>query len=244
MQRLNHVISNAKDVKSQTTAALSKVYKNLQKATLFGGHTRRWKADADEGPVYQSEDKKVQLRVEDVIEEARKQWSLVMDIEATRDFANMNACADVRVGAVVILKDAPVPFLLSLEKQLKDLAAFVEKLPELDPAEFWDLDAEARFFRGRPKETYKTRKVSEAQVVVAPTEQHPGQWTELARDIREGTWTTTSLSGATTSSRKKELLERVNTLRQAVHVARENANLTEAPSVEAGAPIFNYVFGE
>ena len=244
MKRLNHVISSAKDVKSQTTAALSAHYKDLQKAQLFGGHTRRWAADSDDGPVYQDEDKKVQRRVEDTLAACREQWVKIMDVEATRDFANRHACADVVVGETVLIKEAPVPFLLSLEKMLKDMAAVFEKLPELDPAEFWERDEEARLYRGKPKETYKTRKVEEAQVVVAPTEQHPAQWTKLSRDIREGKWITTTLSGATTSSRKKMLVEKVNLLRQAVHVARENANMAPVEDVTVGDPIFNFIFGE
>jgi hypothetical protein len=244
MQRLNHVIAKAKDIKSATTAALSLVYKLNQKKDLFGGHTRRWSPAADDGRVYQDEDKIVQKRVEDVLVEAREQWEKAINSEATRDFANMTACADVAIGDTVIFEKAPVPFLLSLEKQLKDMAGFMAKLPELDPGQKWERDDDARLWRGQPRSSYKSRKVTEPVVVTEATDKHPAQWTEVTKDILEGTWMTTVLSGATTTSQKKQLLERVNTLREAVHVARENANMSEAPDKEIGKAVFNYVFGE
>jgi hypothetical protein len=243
MQRLNHVIAKAKDVKSETTSRLSDLYKVIQKGELFKGHTRRWARADDEGPSYQNEDKLVQHMVDDILAEARVEWSRVMDSDATRDYANMSACADVVVQGITVLKAAPVPFLLTLEKNLKDMKDFVSKLPVLDPGERWVYDESDRLFKGQPRESYKSKKIERAQVVVPPTEQHPAQWTKLSEDITEGTWTTTLLCSALTSSRKRDLIDRVTALQEAVHIARETANMAEAPQQEVSKAVFNFVFG-
>jgi hypothetical protein len=241
-QRLNHVIAITKSTKSEVNKDLSALYKLIQKKDVFAGLTRTWSPADDEGPVYQDESKKVIHRVPDVIASARSAWARVMDVEATRDFANMSATADVVVDGVILIQGAPVTFLLALEKQLKDMASFVENLPELDPSGSWSWDSGSMLFKGEPRETYKTRKTTDPVVVTEATEKHPAQWTNVTKDIREGTWTTTALSGATTTSRKKLLRERVQALRDAVHVARESANMSPAPPKDVSLGILDYIF--
>ena len=65
----------------------------------------------------------------------------------TKDKANCNARADVKVDDTVIVKDAPVTFLLFLEKQLNDLKTFVGKIPTLSSDEDWTFDANANLYK-------------------------------------------------------------------------------------------------
>ena len=131
--------------------------------------------------------------------------------------------------------------LEGLEKQLKDMAAVIARIPELDPSEPWKYDEGTRLYRGSPTETYKSKKVKTPQVVVEATDRHPAQWTELTQDVLEGTWVSTNLSGCMSASKKKAMLQKVNKLRQAVHIAREEANGAEAPAQNVGKALFGYI---
>ena len=239
--RLSHVIAITKDVKTAANSELSKLYKALAKADLFKGQTKAWTPAEEDGIKYQEKDILVQKRTDDVLDQCVLQWTNLMDAEATRDFANMGAFASVEVDGVILLADAPVPFLLSLEKQLKDMAGVLARIPELDPSEPWAYDDGTRMYRGKPTETYKSKKVKTPRVVVEATEKHPAQWTELTEDIIEGTWVTTNLSGCMSASKKKAMLEKVNKLRQAVHIAREEANSSPAPAQAVGKPLFEFI---
>lgn len=64
----------------------------------------------------------------------------------------------------------------------------------------------------------------------------------VTKEVPVGTWTTRKFSGALTENRKRELLDRVHALQDAVKTARERANQAEAPVVSVGAEIFGYLF--
>jgi hypothetical protein len=59
----------------------------------------------------------------------------------------------------VVLKDAPVPFLLFLEKNLLDLQTVVGKVPTLDKAEEWHFDAARGYHVTEPTLKTSTKKV-------------------------------------------------------------------------------------
>ncbi len=65
----------------------------------------------------------VQTSVESALVDVKKAVGDYLSVSATRDFGNCNtgARADVKVGDQVIVAQAPVSFLLSLEKELVSL---------------------------------------------------------------------------------------------------------------------------
>lgn len=90
--------------------------------------------------------KKVRVIATEHIKEYAKVISDLFDSSATIDFGNCVAKADVIVNDVVLIKDAPVPFLLFLDKEIDKIRTFFEALPELDNAENWSLDVNSNIY--------------------------------------------------------------------------------------------------
>ena len=149
MAKLNQIIAVSKGVKSQTLRSLTDAHRDVQKQPLLSGISRTYQARDDEGERLPAESTKVQLTATGVIEDVKASLSRLFDVVATLDTANTHAKADVVVDGVMLVADAPVTYLLFLEKQLTDLQTFVAKLPTLDPSENWTFNEAAGPLRGR-----------------------------------------------------------------------------------------------
>ncbi len=165
----------------------------------------------------------------------------LMDVTASKDYANCHARADVVVEGQTLVKDAPVPFLLFLEKHLTDLHTFVDKLPNLDSADDWVSDPNSGLYKTAPIATHRTKKVQKPIVLYDATDKHPAQTQLITEDVLVGYWDTVKQSGALPLPRKRELLERLESLSQAVKFAREQANDAEATEQKIGGAIFAYL---
>ena len=128
MPKLNQIIAIEKSVKSQTMRELTDAHQLLQKPALLSGIARTYRPLDDEGEQYPPESTRVQTKSEDVINQTTEILTKLFDITATKDWANGDARADVVVDGETILENAPVTYLLFLEKQLTDLHTFVKKV--------------------------------------------------------------------------------------------------------------------
>lgn len=242
MKKLNQVLAVEKGVKSESYSQITGIHKTNQKPDLFSGFSRSYRRINDEGEDYPAENKKVQLQAEDVIKNASMVWTKMFDVTATKDWGNMKAVADVKVGDKVLIKGAPVPFLLFLEKQLNDVRKFVETLPTLDEADDWVKDGNAGLFRTGTISTHRTKKVQKPIVLYDATDKHPAQTQLLTEDVLVGYWDTTKLSGAIPAPRKKLILANLEAFSNAVKMAREEANGVLVDDVSVGHTIFDYLF--
>ena len=166
-----------------------------------------------------------------------------LNVMATRDFGNceVGARADVKIGDRTIVTQAPVSFLLSLEKELVSLHTLVSNLPILDAATPWSFDDQTGFYRSEPVQTTRTKKVPKAFVKAEATEKHPAQVEMFTEDIIVGTWTNVRLSGAIPETKRRELLARVVELQKAVKFAREQANGAEVERLTVGTAVMAYL---
>lgn len=115
-------------------------------------------------------------------------------------------------------------------------------MPTLDPTVAgWDWNAKTGLWDSAPIESRRSKKVLRGFEKAPATDKHPAQVETYYEDKNVGTWTTVKHSGALSSTRKKQLLDRVATLSRAVKMAREDANSIEAPEVKVGAKLFEYL---
>jgi len=242
MAKLNQIIAVEKGVKSQTLSKITELYQQLQKPALLSGISRTYQPKDEEGERYPPEATKVQVRVEDVIEEMTIAWKRLFDVVATKDWANTEATADVVVDSTILMLGVPATYLLFLEKQLVDIHTFVEKLPVLDPSEDWQYDGTSDTYKTELVQTAKSKKVPRNHVKAEATDRHPAQVETYMEDVMVGYWNTTKFSGALPASEVRRYLERVETLQRAVKYAREEANGTEVRDVIVGEHIFHYLF--
>jgi hypothetical protein len=240
--KLHEVVAIRKGVKSRTYSELTSLFRQAQTEELYGGLSREFTPTDDDGETFPSESKQVQLVGEDVLKKVRKLRARFLDVEATQEYGNLEARADVVVEGRTVLEDVPATFLIFLEKELNDLHTFVAAMPVLDEARTWTADPNSKHFRTDPVRTHKTKKVQRPVVLYDATEHHPAQTQLITEDVTIGHWETTYRSGALPVPRKEQLLERVDLLRDAVKRARARANDTEVARRELGDALLGYIF--
>ncbi|MBA9005140.1 MULTISPECIES: DUF7873 family protein [Thermomonospora] len=242
MARLNQIIAVEKGVKGKAVQELAQAQQRLQQPAPLAGISRTYQPKDEEGEQLPPESTRVQVKAEDVLRQLAGTLTRLFDVTATKDWANCTAKADVTVDGRTVLRDVPVTYLLFLEKQLKDLHAFVKRLPVLDAAEAWTYDPSTDVWRTEPVRTVKTKKVPRNHVKAEATDKHPAQVEVYYEDVPVGYWTTVKFSGALPAQRVNELLDRVEKLQAAVQFAREEANGAEVTDQNVGQAVFDYLF--
>lgn len=244
---LAQIVAAEKGTKSRTNTRVSALYKDIQKTSETSpmrGLSRTYQPRFEDGAQLPEEYRRVQFSAESKLDEFVSALRGLMDVTATKDVANTKAKATVKVGDVVIIEDAPVPLLLSLDKQLTDLRSFISELPVLDPAVEWTYNPDAGAYASRPVGTIKTEKVRKSNVIVPATERHPAQVDVVNEDVVVGYWTKVEYSGFVDGNRVKQLLDRVDRLILAVKYAREEANSMQATeTVHLGGAVASYILG-
>lgn len=244
MTKLNQIIAVAKGVRSHAERELTDSYHRLQKAEPLSGISRKYEPKDAEGQKFPPENKRVQVTVDDELRKVRDSVTRLLDVCATRDYANCDAKADVVVDGDTILYQAPVTFLLFLEKRLVDLRTLMGKLPTLDPAEHWtqnDPAAGPGVWVTDTFQSHRTVKVPRNHVLAPATDKHPAQVSVYNEDVVVGTWHTRKFSGAAEPARVKEITEKIDKLIKAVRFAREEANGIEVSDEPVGKLVFDYL---
>lgn len=240
--KLNQVIAIEKSVKSKAYAEVTELHKTCQKPDLFNGFTKTYERINDDSESLPPETKKVQFEVSGVITQVAVALTDLFDVTAQKDYANCTARATVTVGTEEIVKDAPVTFLLFLEKQLNDVRTFIEKLPVLDDTDDWKLDENSGFFKTDATKTHRTKKAQKPIVLYEATKEHPAQTQIITEDILVGYWNQVKVSGALPKPQQHVFLQRVDQLQKAVKVAREAANDTVVVEQPVGVKVFKFLF--
>lgn len=241
-KKLSQVLAVEKGVKVRTYAAVNEMHKAAQTAALFNGQSRTYEPIADGGVPQPAQNQKVQRNAEEMFAEAQKILVDLFDVTATKDWGNQNAKADLVVDGQKLLSDVPATYFLFLDKQLSDLRDMVSKCTELDAAVDWTKDPNSGLFKSTPIQTQTTQKVQEALVKYPATDKHPAQTEMITVDRVVGQWTTVKQSGALPVPRKKQLLDRIQKLLDAVKIALEDANSTSVDNKHAGASVLGYIF--
>jgi hypothetical protein len=221
-------------------ADIDGLYKLAQKPDLFNGFNKTYQSKDDEGDKLPSEGKRVQFNTTTLMQSVGHSMSELITITARKDYTNCVAKADVVVDGKVIIKGAPVSFLLFIEKQLTDLRTFVGKLPLLDESEDWKLDSNSGLYKTEATQTHRTKKIQKPIVLYPATEQHPAQTGMITEDVIDGFWTAVKHSGAMPKPDRQKLFDRVDLLLQAVKQARESANMED--EIDCGKPA-DAIFG-
>ena len=240
--RLNQVLAVERGVKGKVNSDVDAIYKQAQKPALFDGFRKTYKKkdenDPDDAP---PQKQNVQMSAKTALDTVSARLTELFDIVAQKEFANTLGKASVVVDGVTLIKDAPVGLLMFLSKQLTDLLTMITTFPVLDPAEVWSYDENSGLHRTEVTETTRTKKVQKSLVLLQPTKEHPGQAQMITEDAGVGTWEMVKFSGAMPEPRRRELALRVERLLAAVKVAREEANMIEAPPQNVGKPLFEWI---
>jgi len=242
MPKLNQILAIEKGKKTQIYAEIQDLHKATQKRDLMEGHHKVYTPSNEEGERVAPDTRKVKYNHADVFATITSRLRVLFDVTASKDWANCDAKADVTVDGTVFLEQVPVTYLLFLEKQLTDLRTFVAKMAELDPGESWTLDPNTNLFRSEPIETAKTKKLQRAITLYDATEKHPAQCQLITEDCVIGHFTTTKFSGAIPAPKKRDMLERIDKLSDAVKFAKESANAMNTDQKQIGEKVLGFIF--
>lgn len=244
MTTLHEIIALAKGKRSSVEKRLNTKYHDLQRAALFVGLSRTYEPlNDDDGERLPPERQIVQRSAPDMLADIAGLLTETWDLTLTRDAANQDARADVIVDDIILIPDAPVSFLLFLEKELADWRSVLSKAPVLSADRQWHFDENQGVFRTDPVKTLRTQKVRKAHVLYEATDRHPAQVESYTEDVPVGTWSATHFSSALTANAVHVLLDRLDKLEQAVRAAREQANTMTVTDVRAFKDVFDYLLG-
>ena len=242
MAKFNQMIAVRKGLNARTARAVTEIYHAFQKPALFSGLTRVYQPREEDGETFPTEKQIVQRNVEDDLQSAATHLAKLWDVMATIDWANQEAKGSVEIGGTVVLPDAPVSFLLFLEKQLEDLRTQVSKAPTLDPETRWSPDSSNGGARSEEVMTTRARKVPRVITKAPATDKHPAQTEVFMFDEIVGDWTLTRFSGALSATRKRQILSRIEEMSDAVKKAVEAANSQDVTQMEVGNVLFEHLF--
>ena len=148
------------------------------------------------------------------------------------------------IDGQIFAEKVPATFLLGMESRLARLREMYTKIPTLAPGTKWELDenlGKGIFATAHPEVKFITEKTLDFLEVAKATKEHPAQVREFTKDVQIGKRTTTRWSGMISPVLKSEMLERLDTLRNAVKQARQRANAVEVKNRKLAQDIFNYI---
>jgi hypothetical protein len=244
--KLHQILAVESGVRAQTQKDVGQLQSKLENHQLLLGHSRSYVPLKDEDERLPAERSLLQVRVPQVLAILVANTVKMLDITATRDFANCDAKADVVLeDGTVLLKDAPATYLLWLEKKLQEVHGTVCALPCLPPEIEWVWDKSQNCYKNKEEiVTARTQKVSYPLELSKATKEHPAQVVEKSRDQIVGHFTMLRYCGALPLEVVQEMKGRVETLFHAVKYAREQANTVEVTDQKIGKPLMKYIFGE
>lgn len=244
MARLNQIVAVVTGKKTRAAKLLTEAHHGWKPELITGLSRNYTPLDAESGEKLPPENKRVQVRVGDVVNKVCADLTDFIDVVATQETGNTIAKADVVVDGQVILKGVSISVLLFLEKQLTDLQTFVTSLPTLPTDKEWTFSEDANCYVTPSVEQIRSAKVATNFVKFAPTEFQPGQAEIVYVDKAVGTWTTKHFSGAIPAKLQSALLSKVVKLQDAVKVAREEANSSEVAQVKMGKDLLSFIFSD
>jgi hypothetical protein len=244
---LGQVIAVERATRQQDNNIGAELLKLLPKEEHFKGLRMTYRhfdeAEAERNAV-PDEYQAVHLRVEDVLDEIAEYSSAALDITATKDRTNCDARADIIIDGVVIVPEVPISHLLFLQDYFTEWGKTVKAVPVLNPARNWTpVNGEPGLFAAEPEKVTRKLKNEEALELYPATKEHPAQVKTTIRETPVGEKTTTMLSGAVTSQRKKELLTNLHKLLLAVKDAIARANRAPVTEISEGEDLMKFLLG-
>lgn len=238
---LGQAVALEHGLEGKTLTRWTEMVRAAQKGALAKGLTKEHEPFEGQ-PQLTGENQRVQVNAEQFLTDAQEALGHLFNVTATKDWGNTLARAGVIVDGVILLPDAPVPYLLFVEKMLGELNAELRGLPTQPQTEDWQETGTRGLYKTATVRTPKMVKVEEIVVPIAPTEHQPGQWGKISRDVQQGWWAETKFTGALSPDRLNGILTRIAVLREAVVAARVRANLARVETQEPGELLLSWVF--
>jgi len=228
MVQLHTLLALDKSRRADAARAVSEIRENMKDKASYNGENKTYRPlDAEDPDTFPDEVRAIKRSVKADFAKLSDSLGGLWSLEFEKDVTNNGVMQDVVVDGEVLFKDAPTSFLMFLESQVEQLMGVVAQTPIPDDSKSWAWDDNAKFWTTSPQQRRRTLKREVPEMVIAPTENHPGQWTTLTRDEVVGHWVDTSYSLAYSRKQVDAIMERLKALLEAVKVAKAEANKAE-----------------
>lgn len=215
------------------------------KSEHFSGFYKTFLQSEEGGVSFPPESKHVVETVQNKLDYIFKSVNQMIDVEMTKEFTNTITKADlVLPNGKVLLKDAPAPAFLFLEKAIVSLRNMIKLTPTLPPDDVWFKHPNKnQIWKTEAVETPKTQKEQVPIVLYPATDHHPAQTQLISKDVRVGIWSSVKESGAIPVEVKAKWLNNLDILENAIKKAKARANDCEIVDVKVAKAIQDFIFG-
>lgn len=166
----------------------------------------------------------------------------MLDTKLQKHVANQKAKASIIIDGQIIMSDAPVDFLLDLEKAIPRWKEMFNRMPTLDPSKNWIEERKHVFKTKDAIASAQTEKQLYPVVLSPATDKHAAQVKESSRDVVVGTYNDLFFSGAVTTQKKADIYALCDKLMVSVKEARMRANTADAPRPVVSASTITGMF--
>lgn len=243
MPKLHQIVAVLNGKKNKCLGEITELHKRCQNGDLFSGSSRTYEPNTDGDEKLPDETKYPQMDAREIIIRCSKLWEDYLDTSLLVDNGSSQARANVVVNGATILANVPVLHLIFLDQQLNDIRKFVATLPVLDPNHDWEFDPDRDWNVTKP--TKQNRNIKRKRVITKAeaTDKFPAQADIVDVDEWVGVFTSTKFGTGIQGARKREYLDRVDQLIDAVKMAREEANQIEVEQRKEAKRLFDFIFG-
>ena len=252
MAKLHAILAAEKGVTNQAENVLAETARKFKnKNEFFLGYTKTLSlfADGDAERALEEasfEQKEVITNVHDTLGYMMDVWVNAENLQIDKNIGNQTAQADIDytytdengVSTMFYLPNVPIDELMGLEKRLTKLRELFKDIPTLDASKQWQpVEGGSRyvFEQKHPTVTVRNAKVPKVLIKSPATDKHPAQTEAYQVDEPEGKVTQVWRSGAISTIRKAEMIDRVDGLITAVRQARSKANEIEISTSSTSA---------
>jgi hypothetical protein len=241
--KLHELLAVEQDRKHKANQAIGEAKSYFtKKDTYFDGMVKHYVSLEENSEQIPDETKEIVSTVKKRLQEVME--TIITGIDANLSKEETNSAGIAKAELIVDgtnFGTFSATSLLALESQLTKLKELYESLPTLDPTRKWEFDKQNGVYKTESEVKFRAVKRPKVIVKYEATKEHPAQTELLYLDFQVGKYETIYTSGKVTNTQKNTLLERIDSLAEAVKIARSKANNVEVTNIKIGQKLFDFI---
>ncbi|NET31162.1 MAG: hypothetical protein F6K19_04070 [Cyanothece sp. SIO1E1] len=244
--KLHEILAIEQDRKNKANQSIGESKKTFSKGSaVFDGMIKKYTSTEEFAEQIPDESKELVTTVKKTLEDTLAPVIVAIDATLSKEETNSSgvAHAELKLGDK-IFGTYSATTLLALESHLTKVLDLYKSIPTLDTTRKWFFDEQNDFYRTQEEVKFRTIKRPKVIVKYEATDKHPAQTELLNIDFQVGKYETTYFSGRLTPIQQHRLVDKLESLIEAVKIARSKANNVEVKQVKLGQDIFDFIHDE
>lgn len=165
------------------------------------------------------------------------------DTTATRDWGNLIARADIKIGDEVLVREVPVTHLIYLEAQFQHLLTVLSAAPVRALGVDWKNTDKVGLSRSPEEITQRPEPRVEYEIAPATDRHQATLLDKRTIQVPAGEWKRINFTGGLPEEVKRALVRSVSDVLLAIKNARIEANSVAVTDISVAQPLLDRVFG-